>query len=103
MSGCIDCGTSKAEKWFGAGVTQQHTYGPAWRCEGCYIVHTNPDTALCAEDVRDARLDCDAFGRVFDEIKLAVAIQVFKSIRDEQVAIPATARALVDETLKRIA
>jgi hypothetical protein len=52
--------------------------------------------------VREARLDCDAFGRVFDETRLAVALQVLRSIATEQVGASATVKALADETLKRI-
>lgn len=58
--------------------------------------------ALSAEDVRAAKLDRDAFGRIFPEIKLAVALQVLRSIRDEQIGASETVKALAAETIEVI-
>ena len=60
------------------------------------------DQALCAADVRAARLDRDAWGRVHPEIRLAVALQVLRSIRDEQIGASSAVRALCAATLDAI-
>ncbi len=57
---------------------------------------------LTAEDVRAAKLDTDAHGRVFDEVKIAAAVQVLRSIRDEQPTASAVIRALAEATLEKL-
>jgi hypothetical protein len=49
---------------------------------------------LCAADVLLARLDRDAKGHVFPEIKYAVLVQVLRSIAMEQVGASASVKAL---------
>jgi hypothetical protein len=66
-------------------------------CEECY---SRQNEALSADDVRNARLDRDAHGRVFDETRLAVALQVLRSIRDEQVGANAVVKSLAEATLE---
>lgn len=59
-------------------------------------------SAITADDVRTARLDCDAHGRVFDEVKLAVAAQVLRSIVREQPTASAVIKALAEAALERL-
>jgi hypothetical protein len=56
---------------------------------------------LTAEDVRHARLDRDAFGRVHPEIKYAVCLQIFRNLH-AAYQIPSTAKALIEETLSQL-
>jgi hypothetical protein len=53
-----------------------------------------PQQPLSAHDVKTERLDRDAFGRVFPEIKLAVAEQILRSIATEQIGANAGVKAL---------
>lgn len=53
-----------------------------------------PSDALTADDVKAARLDRDAFGRLFPETRLAIAEQILRSIRDEQNGANSDVKAL---------
>jgi len=57
---------------------------------------------LCAEDVRAARLDRDGLGRVHQEIRFAVALQVLRSIATEQIGASSAVKALAQTTLEVI-
>lgn len=83
---------SDTKTWF-CGVCRKEI-GVACECGG---------QALTAEDVREARLDCDAHGRIFPEIKLAAALQVLRSIATEQPTASAVVRALAAATLEKLA
>jgi hypothetical protein len=59
-----------------------------------------PSQALCADDIRATKLDRNPWnGEVHDETKLAVLVQVMRSIRDEQIGASSTVRALAEATL----
>lgn len=60
-----------------------------------------PDDAIDADDVREAKLDADAFGRVFPEIKIALLVQVMRVLL-RTPSIPAPAKRLIAETLDKI-
>ncbi len=57
---------------------------------------------LTADDIATAHLDTDAFGRIFPELKLAAALQVLRSIRDEQPTVSAVVRGLCAAILDRL-
>ncbi len=61
--------------------------------------HTCP---LTAEDVATSHLDTDTLGRIFPETKLASALQVLRSIRDEQPTASAVVRGLAGAILERL-
>lgn len=54
-----------------------------------------------ADDVREAKLDADAFGRVFPEIKIALLVQVMRVLL-RTPGIPAPAKRLIAATLDKI-
>ncbi len=59
--------------------------------------------ALSADDIRAAKLDREPWtNRVFSETRLAVALQVLRSIRDEQIGASSAVKALVAATLEAI-
>lgn len=59
-----------------------------------------PSEALTAADVRSAKLDrCPWNGAVHDELKVAVLVQVMRSIRDEQPGASSTVKALAAAAL----
>lgn len=62
----------------------------------------NNEQPLTADDVREARLDTDAHGRIHPEIKLAAALQVLRSIAHEQPTASAVIRALAQTTVERL-
>ncbi len=58
---------------------------------------------LSAKDVRDARHDREPWsGKIFDETRLALAVQVLTSIRDEQSGANSAVKALAEATLEVI-
>lgn len=59
-------------------------------------------TALTADDIRSAHLDTDAHNRIFPELKYAAALQVLRSIRDEQPTASAVVRGLCAAILERL-
>lgn len=61
-----------------------------------------PSDALTADDVKSERLDRDAFGRVFDEIKLQVAEQILRSIATEQSGASSTVKALAESYFEAV-
>jgi hypothetical protein len=61
-----------------------------------------PSTALTPNDVRSERLDKDAFGRVHQEIRFAVLLQVMTSIRDEQPGANSVVKALAAAAIEVI-
>lgn len=69
--------------------------------EGLAFVDVEWEEALTAEDVRAARLDCDAFGRIFPETEIAVYRQILRSIVEEQPTASAVIRALAQTTLEK--
>jgi hypothetical protein len=59
------------------------------------IWNTHNCTMLAAADVQSAKLDREPWsGRVRDEIKLAVAEQILRSIATEQIGASASVKAL---------
>lgn len=120
---CIECGDVLADRWRWA-FKCPHKCAPCSRPPTISVAHKLeiamevaketgsvdaffevlgvPPEPLTADDVRTARLDCDAHGRVFDEVKLAVAAQVLRSICKEQPTASAVIRALAEAALKRI-
>jgi hypothetical protein len=51
--------------------------------------------ALCAADVLSEKLDREPWsGKVHDSVRLAVAEQILRSIRDEQIGASSTVKAL---------
>lgn len=57
---------------------------------------------MTAEDVRSAKLDTDAQGRVFDEVRIAAMRQVLTSIATEQPTASAVIKALAEAALERL-
>lgn len=87
----------KLDKSMVAGV-----FGPSGLVRGYFDNFPLMDNALSAEDVREAKLDRDAFGRIFPEIRLAVALQILRSIRDEQIGASSAVKALAQATIEVI-
>lgn len=120
---CMDCGATTPGPRYGGGLDRGKIFDTMVRCalcnaeaaakravfDGCaqsvapaFVAVEIEDPALCAEDVRSSRLDRDAHGRVFPEIKLAAARQVLRSIATEQPTASAVIRALALATLEVI-
>jgi len=58
---------------------------------------------LCAEDIRCARLDREPWsGKIFEETKLKLAIEVLRSIATEQIGASSVVKALAQATIEVI-
>jgi hypothetical protein len=67
-----------------------------------YFDHA-PSEALTADDVRSAKIDRMPWnGQVHEETKLAIALQVLRSIATEQQGASSTVRALAEATIEVI-
>ncbi len=58
---------------------------------------------LCADDIRCARLDREPWsGKIFPETRLALALEVLRSIATEQIGASSAVKALAAATLEVI-
>lgn len=64
--------------------------------------HARHDRALSADDVRAARLDTDAHGRIFPEVERAAMLQVLRDIRDNQPTASAPVRGLAAAIIEKL-
>lgn len=84
---------------FTAAFFREIAGGIAQECRkpGSVYFDREPSQALSAADVLAAKLDREPWsGRVHDAIKLAVAEQILRSIRDEQIGASSGVKALAD-------
>jgi len=61
----------------------------------------NAPSEIDADDVRAAKLDTDAFGSVFPEIKIALLLQVMRVLL-RATTIPPSYKVLIAATLDKI-
>ncbi len=67
----------------------------------CWDCAEKPKQPLSADDIRNTKFDREPWsGKIFDETKLALAVQVLKSIRDEQRGANSAVKALAEAALE---
>lgn len=77
----------------------QHRTGAP--CDECAGTDRDENGPIDADDVREAKLDADAFGHIFPEIRLALLVQVLRVLL-RTPTIPAPSKRLIAATLDKI-
>lgn len=75
--------------------------GTSHYCEAWANLAPSPEEPIDADDVKEAKLDADAFGHIFPEIKLALLVQVLRVLL-RTPTIPAPSKRLIAATLDKI-